>query len=92
VSENRVKTMIEYLSTLSSIFKEEKLSKFTILHRDDKLEEEEEIKEFEIFNGGVVFTQASNESSAEKVEDIKKELPNDNEASKLTVFLPVTNE
>jgi len=92
VSENKVKTMIEYLNTLGSIFKEEKLSKFTILYRGKKLKEEEEIKEFEIFNGGVVFTQVTNNSSVEKIEEIKNDLPNDNEPSKLTVFLLVTNE
>ena len=84
--------MIEYLNTLGSIFKEEKLSKFTILYRGKKLKEEEEIKEFEIFNGGVVFTQVTNNSSVEKIEEIKNDLPNDNEPSKLTVFLLVTNE
>ena len=92
VSEDRVKTMIEYLNTLGSIFKEEKLSRFTILHRDDKLQEEEEVKEFEIFNGGVVFIKATNKSSPEKIEEIKKELPSDNESTKLTVVLLVTNE
>ena len=83
--------MIDYLNTLGSIFKEEKLSKFTILHRGNYLKEEE-IKEFEIFNGGVAFTQATNNSSAEKIEEIKNDLSNDNEPSKLTVFLLVTNE
>jgi hypothetical protein len=85
VSEDRVNMMIDYLGTLSCIFKEEKLPEFKILHRGKELAKQEEIKEFEIFSGDVEFIQASNKLCAEEVESIKKNQLKNIEPTELTV-------